>query len=359
MADYKAPTSTVTPRKLTFKEKFRKHWYWHALNFVVGTIVISMLLNYVMLPKIAQSDVNKSELLTVNQTVTNPRPDVVHIVMNNKVINKSLFTPTIDSFNASLFLENTEPDIKPFGYITIPSVHALKEVYTQVDQEMQIADMEQFIAYNKLVTSSKTFRVAVRGKTRLHLGALPVCTVHYNKAIEMNGLNGLAGLYVKNVNISVANFPDGSNMHGTVVIPNASVMNLTIGDMVQDLYVDGQRIGNTTIKNVILAPGSNEFNVTSNTNQTAVIGLIGPKNKYKDGKLPIEARTISVTYNGEPLAYFTEAMKASPVTFTMDLAGPLRAIKLGAFLGDAPPSVSNSTSSSSSSSAAAAPVAHD
>lgn len=107
--------------------------------------------------------------------------------MKNKVINKSLFTPTLDSFNASLFLENTEPNIKPFGYITIPSVHALKVSFTEVEQDMVIVDKEQFIAYNKLVTSSKQFRVAVRGRTKLHLGALPVVTVDYNKAILMNG----------------------------------------------------------------------------------------------------------------------------------------------------------------------------
>jgi uncharacterized protein DUF3712 len=141
-----------------------------------------------MLPKIAQSDVNKSELYMEEQIVSNPRSDVVHIAMTNRVKNKSLFTPTLDSFNASLFLENTEPSIKPFGYIQIPSVHALKEVFTHVDQDMQIADMEQFIAYNKLVTSSKEFRVAVRGRTKLHLGALPVVTVDYNKAILQKGM---------------------------------------------------------------------------------------------------------------------------------------------------------------------------
>src|ERR1700753_2287152 len=122
-----------------------------------------------------------------SQIVTDPRPNVVHLKMVNRVTNKSIFTPTLDSFNASLFLENTEPNIKPFGYITIPSVHALKQVYTTVEQDMEIANMEQFIAYNKLVTSSKEFRVAVRGRTKLHLGALPVVTVDYNKAILMNG----------------------------------------------------------------------------------------------------------------------------------------------------------------------------
>jgi hypothetical protein len=142
---------------------------------------------YVVLPAVAQHDVDKSELYMEEQIVTNPRPDVVHIKMKNRVVNKSLFTPTLDSFNASLFLEATEPNIKPFGYLTIASVHATKVSFTDIDQELQIADMEQFTLYNKLVTNSKQFRVAVRGRTKLHLGALPVVTVNFNKAILMNG----------------------------------------------------------------------------------------------------------------------------------------------------------------------------
>jgi hypothetical protein len=141
-----------------------------------------------MLPKIAQHDVNRAELSMEEQIVTNPRPDIVHIKMRNKVINHSLFTPMLDKFNASLFLENTEPNIKPFAYIEIPAVHAIKLTYTDVEQEMPIADMDQFIAYNKLVVTSKEFRVAVRGRTKLHLGALPVVTVDFNKAILMNGM---------------------------------------------------------------------------------------------------------------------------------------------------------------------------
>lgn len=130
---------------------------------------------------------NKAILYMEEQIVSDPRPDVIHLSMKNKIKNKSWFTPTLDPFNATLFLENTEPNIKPFGRITIPTVHALKEIYTNIDQEMHIEDMDQFIAYNKLVTASESFRVAVRGRTRLHLGALPVVWVDFNKAIEMKG----------------------------------------------------------------------------------------------------------------------------------------------------------------------------
>jgi uncharacterized protein DUF3712 len=149
---------------------------------------------------------------------------------------------------------------------------------------------------------------------------------------------------VTDVNLTMASFPDGSNMHGNVIIPNPSVMTLTIGDMVQDLFADGKPIGNTTIKDVVLKPGDNIFPVTSITNQAAIIPLIGPGRKFPTGILEIEARTREITYQGTQIPYFTEAMKASPVHFTMDIAGPLRAMGLGAML-DPPKSLGSPSSS--------------
>jgi len=152
---------------------------------------------------------------------------------------------------------------------------------------------------------------------------------------------------VSDVELSLTHFPDGSNMHGNVTIPNASVMTLTIGDMFQELFVDGKKIGNTTIKGVTLRPGDNQYPVTSITEQTAIIPLIGPGKKYPDGNLLIEARTVSITYNGQLLPYFTEAMKASPVYFNMNIADPLRKLGLGGLLGDPPKPLSSSSASPS------------
>jgi hypothetical protein len=115
-------------------------------------------------------------------------------------------------------------------------------------------------------------------------------------------------------------------MHGTIYIPNPSVMTLTIGDMVQDIYVDGKIIGNTTINEVVLRPGPNSFQMQSFTNQAVVIPLI--TDKYTNGILPIEARTRSITYKGVHLPYFEKAMEATPVYIDLDISAALKAVGL-------------------------------
>jgi hypothetical protein len=142
---------------------------------------------YVGLPRIAQGDVNKADMFINEQIIMEPEPDQINLHVISTVKSYSLFRPVLDAFNASLYLQNTEPDIKPFGVITIPSVHATKTSSTDVQQTMKIIDMEQFKAYNKLVTQAKNFKLGIRGVTKLHLGALPVVKVKFEKAVNMSG----------------------------------------------------------------------------------------------------------------------------------------------------------------------------
>lgn len=139
------------------------------------------------MPNIAQKGIDDSKLELKSQVVTNPRPGAVHINMVTTAENKNVFHPTLDEFQAALFLENTEPDIKPFGYITIKKLHAGALETITIDQELEIADPQQFALYNIAVLNSETYRVAVRGKTNLHLGAFPVTKINFNKVITSKG----------------------------------------------------------------------------------------------------------------------------------------------------------------------------
>jgi Protein of unknown function (DUF3712) len=135
----------------------------------------------------AQHDLDRATITVIEQIISDPTPSNIQLKMVTNSHNPSIFRPTLDEFKAALFLENTEPNIKPFGYIKIPKLHATKDATVVVSQPLEIVDMEQFIAYNKLVTQSETYRVAMRGRTNLHLGALPTVGVNFNKVVETKG----------------------------------------------------------------------------------------------------------------------------------------------------------------------------
>lgn len=121
------------------------------------------------------------------QGIADPRPNSIQLTLKTSIISHSSYTPIVDSFNGSFFLENTEPNIKPFGYVEVPRTQAEAVTNVTVQQRMAIADMDQFIAFNKVVMNSEEFRVALRGKTQVELNGLPHYDVDYNKVATMKG----------------------------------------------------------------------------------------------------------------------------------------------------------------------------
>jgi hypothetical protein len=139
------------------------------------------------MPHIAQAGIDASRLTLFQQIITDPTPNSVHMHMVTISESNNTFHPTVDAYNASLFLEDTEPNIVPFGYIQVPQTQALSKKYIIVDQDMIVANMDQFIKYNKLLLNSETYRVAIRGVTHVREGAFPPAKINFNKVVTSPG----------------------------------------------------------------------------------------------------------------------------------------------------------------------------
>lgn len=140
------------------------------------------------MPNIAQNGINAAQLTLESQLVTEPTPNSVRLNMVTISKSSSPFHPWLDEMKAALFLEDTLPDIKPFGYITIPRVNAIATARIPVDQVMEIADQDQFAEYNKRVMQNEYYRVAIRGRTGLKEGGFPKTTINFNKVITSKGM---------------------------------------------------------------------------------------------------------------------------------------------------------------------------
>jgi hypothetical protein len=128
---------------------------------------------------------------------------------------------------------------------------------------------------------------------------------------------------------------DGTNMRGTVYINNPSPMTISMGTVVQDVWVGDTRIGITTIPDLTLKPGDNFVPMQTISDQAQVISIISAK--HKDGKLPVTIKgNSSTSLQGQKLDYFTAALKSNDMQTTLDLLEPLKAIGLD--LSKLPPS---------------------
>jgi len=139
------------------------------------------------MPHIAQQGIDASGLSLLQQIITEPTPKSVHLHMVTISESNNTFHPTLSAFNASLFLEDTEPNIVPFAYIQVPEGPVLQKKTVIVDQQVDIANMDQFTKYTKMLLLSETYRVAIRGVVVVHEEAFPPAKVNFNKVITSPG----------------------------------------------------------------------------------------------------------------------------------------------------------------------------
>lgn len=297
---------------------------------------------YVAFPRIAQDGINGSSLDIQSLILSDPTPTSFHLEQTAVLGNNNTYHPNLDGFNASLSLDGAEP----YAYIQLPAVHATKTATTYVNQTVQITNIDAFNDYNLHVLGSEDFKQNVKGKTQLHEMKYPTITVDYHKTVTMKGkphlfpypqkqtftnnsipgLNNLTGFNVTEFSIKLAADPDGTNMIGTVYIPNPSVMTLTMGNVTFNNYIHGTKtlIGNSTLNDLILKPGNNTLPMKSIVDQTLVITQL-TKN-FKDGMLPIDIVGLSAVYDGQHLPYYEKALQANTQSITLDVGSALAKI---------------------------------
>ncbi|KAI9784120.1 MAG: hypothetical protein M1839_002624 [Geoglossum umbratile] len=320
----KAPNTTYTETssygtKPTFGSKAkafcRRFWWVLLIGFVSSNLIIILCLAYVGLPNIAQAQVNKSTLEVKNMIVIEPTKNSVRLQQEAFLHSSSIFTPTLDAFPVALFLENTEPNIKPFAYLQLPRVHSSKSTPVNLDQTVSITDIDQFSEYTKAVMNNEKVRLALRGRTVLRLGKLPPATVNYNEVLEFNGLNKLSGFDILTAHI-VASTNGGPNLIGTASIPNPSYLTLQMGNVTYDLYANNTHIGTSLMPNLTLKPGNNTVDMQSTVDLLLVAKLATPT----AGILHLEVRGNSSVYNGQHLPYYEAAIQSNPMHIVLDTA---------------------------------------
>ncbi|KAJ8112259.1 hypothetical protein OPT61_g5324 [Boeremia exigua] len=305
------------------KNHCRKFWWCDCLVLIVIVLVVVLPLIFVGLPRKAQKEINSSTLEVTNMEVTDPTPDSVHLKIDNTIRSDSSYHPRIEAFRAGLSLEGQDP----FIYIDIPEAKSEGETFVTVDQEVNFESPELFNAYTKTVLGSEELTINLDGKTTIHISGLPSTKVNYNKKITMKGLNHLSGLNITDLKIlsgAKEILSDGSNMLGTVHIPNPSVMTLDLGNVTMNLAVAGTSIGYSLLPNLVLKPGENAVPMQARVDQAAILTMV--LNTYKNGVLPLEIVGNSSIRNGEHLVYYEEAIKANTIKLDLDASPALKAI---------------------------------
>lgn len=271
------------------------------------------------MPKIAQSGVNHSSLEITQLKFTDPTPDSIVLSQVGTLHSTSMYTPTLDPFNASSYLvTNGQYASTPMVIIPLPKIHALhpSSVVSVENQEVTINSIDALSDYTTAVLSSEYVTTALVGKTKLHEGSLPVLNINYNQTSTYKGLNGLKGFNVTGVKVNLTALT-GPNLSGYAYIPNPSDMTIVMGDVTMQLStaVAGV-VGNTTIANMTLVPGNNTLPMSGTMDQTKVVGSMDTNT----GLVELSIIGQSAIYNGEHLVYYERALASNNLSLALNVA---------------------------------------
>lgn len=316
---------TPYPKKVTFGQKAKRHcarfWWLHLIIFCVTFLITSLCLVYVALPKIAQKGVDDSSLEFTELMFLDPTNDSISLTQRGILYSPSIFTPTLDAFNASLFLvENGAINPSPILTIPMPSIHALHPQgnVSIENTRVQVNSQDGLASFATQVLRQENLTSALSGKTSLHLGALPVVPINYNSQSTYKGLNGLFGFNVTGIKINLAGVPgqpDLKPITGFAVIPNPSVMTIAMGNVTLSLSTDKAGIiGNATINDMTIRPGSNTFPMNGNLTQTGVTSSMD-----SDGMVQMIITGQEAVYNGQHLLYYETALKSNKLSLKMNV----------------------------------------
>jgi len=307
-----------------FGAKAKRHcakWWWlHILIFCVIFLIVALLLVYVGLPRIAQNNVDDSSLELTDLEFLAPTPDTVVLTQKAILHSPSIFTPTLDAFNATLWLvTNGTFAAAPLNMLEMPKIHALhpKSNATVLNQDVALLNQDQIVDYVTQVLTKKTVSTALTGKTILRLGELPSTKINYNTTLAYAGLNGLDGFNVTGARVN-ASAPTGQpNLKGFAYIPNPSVITVEMGNVTLSLATKDQGIiGNATILEMTLRPGNNTLPMTAIVDQVAVITEM---NRSPEGIVDFLVTGTSSVYNGVHIPYYEKALASNALHLSMNI----------------------------------------
>ena len=88
-------------------------------------------------------------------------------------------------------------------------------------------------------------------------------------------------------------------------------------------FADDQNLGNLTINNILLRPGTNTFAIAAQLDQAKILQIMAKKPYCQNGIVPFQLLGLDVENNGQNLPYFQAALGSANQTVEIDIGAIL------------------------------------
>ncbi|KAI1643075.1 uncharacterized protein F4817DRAFT_272179 [Daldinia loculata] len=314
---------TPVAAPLTKKQKFKRHcgrfWWWYLIGLTILLAILLPILFLVIIPAIVQRILDNQTMPVTGGAFVAITPEKLNIS-----ITTSLDTPLpADIDPVTLFMYNHEtPAFSPFANITLPPLHIDGETeIVLTDQTVTITNETELITWFGNVFDQPKVALSTRGDSKIHLGALH-SNGHIDKTVEVDSLNKLSGFAIEHMQLLYPALDNGTNIQGTLNLPNWGALTLGIGNLSLNLMAGDLRIGLITIYEVLLPPGNNSRYFNGELYLDVLIQNIGTilstqSDALNDGNIQIDAVGNATVVNGQHIRFIEAVLNHRRVTSTI------------------------------------------
>ncbi|KAI9925892.1 hypothetical protein MW887_005698 [Aspergillus wentii] len=271
-----------------------------------------------IVPAIAQRIVDDTSLPVYAAGILDPTPDTITFSINTSLSIPAGLSVRTEPFTLSLFNRDVHP-IQPWIDVGLPEYNLKgKTPMSIIQKDTKIISHAQFVETITRAAYSKQFTLSAKGSTVGHLGALKA-GLTLDKDIELDGLDKISGLSIDSARLVAPAEEDGTNLRGTITLPNHSAITLALGNVTLNLKTAGLIIGQGFLDNVVLKPGNNSMPLRATLSIQTVLEnildiLSAQKSALTDGELEICASVNSTVYNGKHITYYEEVLNSLTLT---------------------------------------------
>lgn len=242
----------------------------------------------------------------------------------NVSITTTLNTPLpADIDPVTLFMYNKDtPTFSPFVNVTLPPLHVDGQTEIVIsEQTVTITNETELITWFGEVFDQPTVKVSTRGDATVHLGKLH-SSAHIEKTVEVNSLNKLSGFGIEHMQLLLPALDNGTNIQGTLNLPNLGALSLGIGNLSLNLLAGDVRLGLITVYDVYLPHGNNSKYFNGELFLDVLLQNFGTiltsqEDALNNGNIQIDATGNATVVNGEHIRYLEAILNNRRVSSTI------------------------------------------
>ncbi|KAI8054111.1 hypothetical protein BDF22DRAFT_743082 [Syncephalis plumigaleata] len=227
------------------------------LTLIIIAVLIPVVI-FVIVPAIAQSNVNGSKMVITSTNITSPQEDSFVMKMAGMVTDTGPLDAQIEMKDKVTMYYNGEE----LGRMAMDPINAKAGVGATLDSAptFEVTNKDAFGRFSKVMMGEKSFTWVMKGMARVRaMGLLTIDNIKLEKELTFAGMQNFLNVKIKSFDLPSNHPLGGITMNVESSMENPSIFGMELGQLTFDIFYKDVRIVTANATEVNLVPGVNDL----------------------------------------------------------------------------------------------------